>query len=242
MSPDLPEHLARLYNYQTGKFDTPLDSQGIADIDATFELAIRTYPDNLPSFDDSERNVHHIYWTERFWKCLARTHPSGEPGTIHEFRNSTPQLAYVPLPIHRWIEEIMEPPPPPPIEIMRRRNTAWRSARILLQGVRLVDMARSDYEEKKHSTRRVLGCIEGTTPLSQQSQIPVEDKLNRDYWLSELNARLDGWKYLSRLVLDVPQQDRIIPVARLASARELRSRIKHGAIVPRVSAELNLAS
>lgn len=242
LSPELPEPLARLYDYQTGKFATPLDERGIADIDATFELAVRTFPDMLTPSDLSTRDKHHIYWTEEYWRKLAASQPSPDSGTIHEFRNSTPQIAYVPRVLHMWIEEVMTPPPPPSIEVMRRRNFAWKVASMLLQGAVEVDQARIDYDTKKHTTRRVLGWIDGITPVSQRGGNPIEERVNSEYWLSELNARLKGWKKVSDFISQVPAQDRIIPAARLATARSLHGRIQHGAIVPRVPSDLLLAA
>lgn len=234
LNSDLPDRYARLYDYQTGKFETPLDSQGIANIDALFELAIRTYPDELPSFDSGERNIHHVYWTENWWKEYAMSHKTPDRETIQTFRNSTPQLAYVPVTIHRWIEEIMTPPPPPEIEIMRRRNAAWSVAMILLRSADMLDKARSEYEEKRNTTRTVLGKIEGVTPLSQQGDFATEERLNREYWLSELNSRLDGWHQIADKALEVPEEHRIVPEARLFSVRALSRRIKNGAIMPRL--------
>lgn len=242
LSPELPGNLAVLYDYRAGKFETPLDGRGIADVDALFELAIHTYPDPLPSFDNTERNIHHIYWTEQFWKNLAARQSSADAETIHDFRNSTPQLAYVPLELHAWIEEVMVPPPPPSLEVMRRRNAAWRVARILLQGAEQLDQARSDYDNKKDTTRKVSGWIPGITSVSQRTNEEPEERLNRDYWFSELNSRLEGWKKISDFAGQVPAEDRIIPAARLATVRSLHSRIRNGAMVPRIPTNLPRAS
>ncbi len=235
----LPERYAVLYDYHTSKFETPLDSQGIANIDALFELAIRTYPDELPCFESSERNIHHVYWSEQWWKDYAMQHESPDRETIKMFRRSTPQLAYVPLDIHRWIEEIMIPPPPPPLEVMRRRNAAWAVANILLDGAIRLDKARDDYDQKKYDTRTVLGSIAGITPLSQRSDSPTEERVNTEYWLSELNGRLDGWRFLADRALEVPTEYRIIAEPRLVSVRALKQRISRtGAMIPRMPADL----
>lgn len=233
LSPELPERFARLYDYQTGKFATPLNPQGIADIDALVELAIRTYPDELPSFDSCKSNNHHVYWTERDWKRYAASQPWPQNETIHTFRNSTPQIAYVPVFLHPWIEEVMHPPPAPPMEVMRRRNAAWSVATILLRSAIMLDEARDDYDRKKNSTRLVLGWITGITPLSKRSAQEIEERVNREYWLSELNDRLEGWKSLRKIISNVPPEDRIITEARLAEVRELGRRIKHDAMVPK---------
>lgn len=235
LTPELPEQYARLYDYRTGKFETPLDSQGIADIDAIFELAIHTYPDELPSFNSSERNKHHIYWSEAWWKEYALAHESPDRETIQTFRNSTPQLAYVPMMIHHWIEEIMTPPPAPPLEVMRRRNAAWSVAMILLRTVDRLDKARGEYEEKKNNTRIVLGSIDGITPVSQQGNFESEERVNTEYWLSELNSRLDGWRQIADKALEVPEEHRMVAEARLFSVRALNRRIKNGAIEPRLA-------
>lgn len=234
LTSDLPEKYARLYDYHTGKFETPLDIQGIADIDALFELAIRTYPDDLPPFENTERNIHHVYWTEQSWKDYADSLPPDEANIVRTFRNSTPQLAYVPIPIHAWIEKIMIPPPAPEMEVMRRRNAAWASAGMLLREAVLLDKARSDYENKKDSTRRVLGSIDGITPLSRRQDFVSEEQINCEYWLSELNGRLVGWRKVAVLAEAIPDTDRIIVEPRLTSVRALKRRIRQGAIVPRL--------
>lgn len=238
LTSDIPEKYARLYDYNTGKFETPLDNQGIADIDALFELAIHTYPDHLPRFEDTERNIHHVYWTERFWKDYAASLPYEDANVVRTFRNSTPQLAYVPVPIHAWIEEIMTPPPAPAIEVMRRRNAAWASASMLLRGAVLLDKARSNYENKKDDTRRVLGPIDGITPRSRRRDIVTEEQINREYWLSELNGRLEGWRKVATLSEAIPDADRFVVEPRLTSVRALKRRIKQGAIVPRLPERL----
>lgn len=234
LTSDLPEKYARLYDYQSGKFETPLDTQGIADIDALFDLAIHTYPDHLPPFEHTERNIHHVYWTEQFWKDYADSLPPEEANVVRTFRNSTPQLAYVPIPIHAWIEKIMIPPPAPEMEVMRRRNAAWTSASMLLRGAVLLDKARSNYENKKDETRRVLGYIDGITPLSRRQDFVSEEQINREYWMSELNGRLEGWRKVAALAESIPDMDRIIVEPRLTSVRALKRRIRQGAIVPRL--------
>lgn len=237
LSSELPERFARLYDYETGKFETPLDNRGIADIDALFELAIRTFPDRLPSFTSSERNRHHIYWTEQAWKDLAAQHNQSDADTIHTFRNSTPQLAYVPPDIHAWIEESMIPPPAPPLEIMRRQNVSWSAATILLRSTMLLDKARTNYDTKKDLTRQVYGYIEGITPVSQRGEQLFEERVDREYWLSELENRLEGWRKISEVLRTIPVEDRLILEPRLASVRALERRIRYGAIVPKLPVE-----
>lgn len=240
---ELPEHFALLYNYKTGLFNTPLDPQGIADIDKTVELAIRTFPDTLPSFSAGERNIHHLYWTESWWKKFANTHSAEEATEIMEFRNSPPQLAYVPVSIHAWIEEIMVPPPPPPFEAMERRNAAWATAILLLKSAKLVDEAREDYKENSHRTRTVLGHIPGVTPRSKQKPFDTKEVTDREYWLSELNSRLEGWRALARSQVSGPDEFRIITDARLVSARALRNRIHRGrAMIPQLPEDLLLSA
>jgi hypothetical protein len=235
LTADLPEHFARLYNPNLAKFETPLDSMGIADIDAVFELAIRTYPEELPRFEGTERNKHHLYWTEKWWKSFADRQKTWEDrSTVFEFRNSPPQVAYIPVPIHWWIEHITVPPPPPDIDVMRRRNAAWASATILLKSAQAVDQARADYQDKKHNTRRVLGHIAGITPLSKQRSEEYIEELDSEYWLSELNSRLEGWREVATLHDTAPAQDRFLPQARLSDTRSLHRRIRNGAMVPRI--------
>lgn len=238
LSPELPERFARLYDYQLEKFETPLDDRGIADIDAICELAIRTYPDHLPPFTDNERNVHHVYWTEAFWKDYASQHSRRDADTILSFRNSTPQLAYVPKLLHWWIEQSMTPPPPPSLEVMRRRNNAWAAARILLKSAILLDQARADYETKKDNMRWVIGSIAGITPVSRQSDRLIEARVDREYWLSELNSRLDGWNKIADLTQFVPVEDRLITQPKLVHVWDLKRRIRNGAMVPQLPDEL----
>ncbi len=238
ISRDLPERFARLYDYDTKKFETPLNPQGIADIDGLFELAIRTYPDDLPDFSSAERNKHHVYWSEADWRELELSRPPQQAVIIHEFRNSTPQCAYVPPNIHDWIEKIMIPPPAPPLEIMARRNAAWEAAAILLRSVVLLDKARTEYDAKKDNTRLVYGYVPGLTPMSQRTEEQLIEKTDREYWLSELNGRLDGWRKISAVAEYVPDEDRFITHARLVSVRALKRRIKNGAIVPAVPKDI----
>lgn len=239
LSADLPERLARLYNYETGKFTTPLDSLGIADIDAVFELAIRTYPDELPDFEDSERNRHHLYWTEEKWKQLAETQKTAEDRrTISEFRNGTPQIAYVPVPIHQWIEISQIPPPAPSLPVMRRRNADWQSAALLLKSAHDLDKARANYVQRRGKTRTMLGYIDGITPKSQRKEQEFIEVIDDEYWLSELNSRLEGWRILAAEQSNSPSQRRLLPGVRLSDVRNLRSRIKNDATIPRLPSEL----
>ncbi|MBA2278889.1 hypothetical protein H0V99_00385 [Candidatus Saccharibacteria bacterium] len=234
LSADLPEHLACLYDYNLSKFETPVDDRGIADIDSMFELAIWTFPETLPSFESTERNKHHVYWTESWWVKFAKSHTQEESQTIYTFRNSTPQIAYVPVPLHAWIEEVMIPPPPPSLEVMRRRNSAWAAAMVLLRSAHRLDKARDEYDEKKYKTRRVLGYIAGITPRSQYSLETYRDVLDTEYWLSELNERLYGWRKIGNIQAEVPPEHRIVPVTRLSDVRALRQRIRNGAIIPKL--------
>jgi hypothetical protein len=235
---DLPQDFALLYDRSQEKFETPLDAQGIADIDSIFELAIRTYPDRLPCFRSSERNEHHIYWTEDWWKNYANNHEQTDRSTILEFRNSTPQKAYVPKKIHWWIEQIMIPPPPPPIEVMQRRNAAWEVASILLKEAMLLDKARSRYSTYRNVPRLVYGCFEGLTPASQRKDFDMKVVTDNEFLLSELNGRLQSWRDLSHVYDAVPPEDRFISAAKLVSVRALGRRIKEGAIIPRVPTDL----
>jgi hypothetical protein len=236
LSADLPENFALLYDYKTGKFDTPLDSRGIADVDAIFELAIRTFPDELPEFDNTERNRHHVYWTESKWKNLAekQTNPE-DKNTVSTFRNSPPQVAYVPMPIHAWIEYSQIPPPAPSLETMRLRNTAWMSAMLLLKSAVELDKARDDYKTNRLNTRTLLGNIVGITPVSRRRGEEIIEELDTEYWLSELNSRLDGWRNLADTQ---PEDFRFLEKPKLADVRKLRSRIREDAIVPRLPAGL----
>ncbi len=235
ISPDFPEKYARLYNYQTQKFDAPLNSQGIADVDALFDLAVWTYPDDREQLFTAERDVHHVYGTESYWRDLAASYERPDSVEISKFRDSPPQKAYVPRPLHEWAEYITEWPLVPSIEAIRRRNAAWSAANRLLQGVVLLDKARDDYEQKKDTTRRVLGNVAGITPRSQQKDFSVEELVNNEYWLSELYERLDGWRWTARHLESIPDEDRIIVIPRLTCVRALKRRLKNGALVPRMT-------
>ncbi len=241
---DLPERFARLYDYRTNTFATPLDSRGIADADAILELALRTYPDELPDFsrrmDDDD--AHHIYWSEAWWRAYADRHEEAERNIIYDFRNGTPQKMFVPRVIHSWIETVMQPAPPPAIDVMKQRNEAWESAKILLKSAFDLDKARKNYNENKHGTRIVYGCFEGLTPVSARGDFDVEVRMNREYWLSKLNEQLAGWRYIADSAQEeIPQEYRFIPDPRLFSVRALSSRIKGGGFIPAVPPEFAAA-
>jgi hypothetical protein len=121
---------------------------------------------------------------------------------------------------------------------MRRRNDAWLIASLLLKSEYEVAKARAEYEAKKHTTRRVLGKVIGCTPRSAQLDVEYEDRPNKEYLLSQLNDRLDGWRQLSGIAEVVPEEDRIVPITKLVRVRALRRRIRNGAIVPRVPQDL----
>ncbi len=234
---DLPEHLARLYNYKTGKFETPLDEWGIADVDKVFELAIYTYPGELPAFSILERNKHHLYWTADWWaKYANRQKNLSDRQTVWEFRNSAPQVAYVPIPIHKWIEISQEPPPVPDMETMRRRNAGWQSAALLLKCAQELDSARNNYDANRGTTRRVLSYIPGITPkhgqLAEEPLMQI-DVTNNEYWLSELEDRLEGWRHLVATKGDISAKQGILPLVRLSEVRKLNQRIhKNSAFIP----------
>lgn len=233
---NLPERFARLYDYKAGKFESPLDSLGIADIDATFELAIRTYPEELPDFRRTEHDKHHLYWSEGWWKDYAYSQKNiNDRFTVFHFRNSAPQVAYVPKIIHKWIEESQIPPPPPSLENMRRRNIAWQSASQLLSSAVALDKARQEYKEKKDKPRKVITDIPGVT--SPNSRLPGEpnefiEKVDNDYWLSELENRLDGWRYVAREIGSLSLGHGIINTPRLSDVRNLKRRLANNALIP----------
>ncbi len=237
LSSDLPERFARLYDHHTGKFDTPLDDQGIVDIDGMFELAIRTYPYQLPDFRDTESNIHHVYRTENEWQELADSYPFPYSQIIHTFRNSTPQLAYVPRELHWWTEESQKAPPPPSLEVMERRNEAWSVASLLLKSAVEISRVRNKYEERKNVFYVVRANLEGLTPKNSRLDSDIE-RSDGEYWLSELHGRLESWRFLAEKVKQVPPEDRIVAEPKLFSVRALRRRIKNGAIVPQVPTEL----
>lgn len=234
-SPDLPPHFARLYNPEAKQYFTPLDDRGIADIDAVFELALRTYPYTLPSFSLHERNKHHVYWSESWWENFANQQATREDWlTVTEFRNGTPQKAFVPPAIHRWIEHSQIPPPAPSLETMRRRNSAWASASLLLKSCIELDRAREEYRGKKGQTRRLLGSIAGITPLSQRFDEPYIDVIDDDYWLSELDHNLSSWRRIAAERGEQAVDEGLIARPRLAEVRELRQRVRVGAIIPKL--------
>ena len=229
---DLPERFGLLWNCDEKQFETPLDSRGIADIDAIFELALRTFPGTLPPLDGAERNKHHVYWSEAWWRDYANSQSAQDRQVITMFRGATPQIAYVHMDIHEWIEKIMIPPPAPTIEVMRARNNAWSAASTLLISAYELERARAKYDEKKNNTRRMLGYIAGITPRSQYREDEYVDVIDTEYWLSELYSHLDGWSQLD-VYGNVPEEHRLV-VPRLSDVRALKRRIRDDAIVPRI--------
>lgn len=231
---DLPEHLAHLYKPQYNRFKTPLDTRGIADADAVFELAAWTFPGNLAQALRSYRDIHHLYRTEDNWIRFARSQKTqADSNTIYNFRNGTPQKMYVPRLIHEWIEQSQLPPPAPPLETMRRCNTAWASASLLLRSCIELDKARQDYSEKKGKTRRLLGNIPGITPPHRRFEEEYIYVVDDEYWLSELNKQLEGWQYIAATRGDLAVQEGILETPRLSDVRRLYRRIRPGAIVPK---------
>ncbi len=245
LSPELPEKFARLYDPSSGKFETPLDVIGVADIDAIFELALWTYPnpENLPEILVGERNIHHVYFTQAWWKNYADAHPEPERQIISEFRDGVPQKACIPIPIHAWIEFIMEPPPPPSIEVMDRCNASWEVASILLKNVMKFDEARRNYQSKKHTNRIIYGDFEGLTPESAKQDFEVMEISNQEYLLSELNRRLSDWRDSAGLIELVPKEFSLIEMPRLSEVRRLQRRLsKKGALLPKGLVELELVA
>lgn len=235
LSAGLPEHFARLYDQNSEKFITPLDSRGIADADAVFELAVRTFPGDLSRALRANRDIHHLYRTEREWLDLARQQNNQfDYFTVLRFRDGTPQKMYVPRPIHQWIEHSQMPPPAPSLEVMRRRNAAWTSAAILLRSCIDLDKARDQYKNKRGKIRWTLGRIPGITPPHRQSDSDYVFKVDDEYWLSELNKRLEGWQQLSAENGQLPVEEGIIETPRLYEVRRLHRRVLPGAIVPRI--------
>lgn len=239
LSSELPERFARLYDYRLDKFETPLDDRGIVDIDALCELGLWTYPGSFTDFQDGFWDKHHVYFTEEYWKQFAASQETArDAATVMNFRNSTPQIAYIPRALHEHIEKATIPAPAPSLEGMRRRNASWEIATILFEGADLLDKARSQYENKKHNYRMVPGYIPGITPRSKQSDRLFELRSDREYWLSQLNSRLEGWNKISELTHEVPIEYRLITEPKLVVVRALKKRIKHDAIVP--TSALNL--
>lgn len=235
LSPDLPEHLARLYNPKLKLFATPLDARGIADVDAVFELAIRTYPDDLPDFGTAFRDRHHLYWTEEWWEDYAASQVRPKDTlTVTEFRNAAPQIAFIPRVIHKWIEHSQIKPPPPTLEVMEQRNISWQLASLLLESVVKVERARTDYEENKDVITLTLGCIKGITPKSKQREEPFVSRVDEPYWRSEYESRLKGWQALVSLHSDLPQEHRLLPRTRIRHVRASRRRFstEHNATIP----------
>jgi hypothetical protein len=237
LSPDLPEHFACLYHKDLDKFETPLDSRGIADIDAVFELAAWTFPGDLRKALQTKHDKHHLYWTEKWWQDYADNQATPEDRlTVLNFRDGTPQKAYVPKPIHRWIEVSQLQPPAPTLEVMRRRNSGWASASLLLKSCVDLDKARSNYTSKKGIVRIVLGNIEGITPASKRKHEPYIEVIDDEYWLSEWHSHLNSWHEIAESKGILPVEEGILATPRLSDVRSLQRRTRPGAIIPRTPA------
>jgi hypothetical protein len=235
LSPDLPEHFACLYHKDLEKFETPLDSRGIADIDAVFELAAWTFPGDLRKALHAKHNKHHLYWTEKWWQDFADEQATElDRLTVLNFRDSTPQKAYVPKPIHSWIESSQLQPPAPSLDVMRRRNNGWASASLLLKSCIDLDKARDNYANKKGIIRIVLGNIEGITPVSARRPEQYIEVVDDEYWLSELNSHLDSWHRIAESRGNLPVEEGILATPRLSDVRSLHRRVRPGAVIPRL--------
>lgn len=131
----------------------------------------------------------------------------------------------------------MIPPPVPSLEVMDRRNAAWRVASILLDGGHRLDEAWENFDKNKNTTRRVLGYLAGLSPVSKRGEQPGE-RTNRDYWFSQLNSQLTGWKELVSTLEDIPDQDRLVEPY-MADVRDLRERTRNKrAMMPQAPALL----
>lgn len=237
---DLPEEYAQLYDYRTEKFYTPLDSQGIVDVDKVFELALWTFPRPLPELNNKERNIHHLYWPQQEWTNYAQSLGNEDKMTVIKFRNGAPQKMYIPIPIHKHIEQSMIPPPRPSLEIMRRRNMAWAAASLLLSRANHLDSARKEYESKKSSLRKVSPPIDGITPLNRRPVTPPQYRTvryvcNRDFLLDQLELRLASWEIALDTTSSAPLDDYIISQPRLFAVRALNNRLySRRAFIPKM--------
>src|SRR5690606_1130017 len=112
---------------------------------------------------------------------------------------------------------------------MDRRNNGWASASILLRFCVEVDKARSDYEERRDVPRIVLGNT-SETPLSKRSSEEYIEVVDNEYWLSELDNRLKGWRRISQEKGDLPVDQGFLSDPRLHAVRKLRRKVRVGAM------------
>lgn len=232
---DLPERYGRLYDPVSQKFDTPLDQNGFADIDALCDLAIRTYPFDLPDFRYKDCDIHHVYWTEADWNNHAAHSNSRDSTTIIEFRSSTPQLALVPRWLHWWIEQSQVAPPKPAIEQMRQRNNAWKAAKMLLDSFNNLEMARGDYSENKNGTIATLSHIHGETPRSRRPHDGPPKVILRPmepYLKSELQHRVLGWQTAIAIARDRATPNEFVPRFSERHVAALKRRTGRNATLP----------
>lgn len=123
----LPPLDARLWNKDKDeKLPTPLDSNGIVDLDALVALGKEAV---VKGFDWTSpfNDIHHLQWPGvRYASETEMT-----------FRELTRRKAYIPRVFHNWLHHITLPAPLPTEEVMQHAIRAERTARAIASTAQL---------------------------------------------------------------------------------------------------------
>lgn len=117
----LPPRDARQWDEEREeKFDTPLDSNGLVDLDKLVTLGKHTVH---ADYDWTSRfnDIHHLQWPGIEYRSEI----------AQPFRELTRRKAYIPRKFHNWLHHITLPPLIPTDEVMRSSIRAERAARAL---------------------------------------------------------------------------------------------------------------
>lgn len=108
----LPPEELRLWDIEKeGKIDTPLDPNGLVDLDMVVQHG-KQMVDPEFSWVSPFNDVHHLQWPGIDYR------PDVAPEIAQSFRELTQRKTYVPRRFHNWLHHLMHPPLMPTEEVM----------------------------------------------------------------------------------------------------------------------------
>ncbi len=205
-----PPSEMQLWNIdKQGRIETPLDSNGMVDLDALVHLGKITVTTGY-DWTSPLNDVHHLQWPAVRY---SEENIGSEIGRI--FRDLVGRKTFIPRRFHNWIHHITVEPPVPSSEVMHHSVVAERTARNIAMtaqlALRLTRMPR--IPEAKLVQRLEEEFDNYSLYVENAREVPEEFQL---LTLAEVEARDVGemlglGKHLGKLALGhIPTRERIL--------------------------------
>jgi len=158
------------------KVDTPIDSRGLVDIDASVALVKSLIAEGYTWGGGVD--VHHFQW-------YSNLYPYIQNSTVNpaNFRDLPPHKGLLPREFHNFIHAVTLAPPVPDEEVMYYRSEGWRVASSLFNQTR--ELLKQERQWRRHVQRIIsqnpdLG-EEGFDKLERVDQETMNEILAKDF-------------------------------------------------------------